>query len=353
MNKKDYIDFVRFSLDDSITLPNSAKRINWTEMMIWAKRQAIIGIVYQGIEKAGKDLSLPLDILATWISYAYQIKAQNQIALERYGELNKIIEGQGFRCCLLKGIGVASYYPKPLLRNCGDLDVWVDGGIKEIIHFVRRYDTSCNISLHHVDMNIFHDQPVEIHFIPGYLTIPYRNKRLQLWFDSMKDEQFSNSRLLIGKTEMKVCVPTTSFILVYLMVHMYRHFLYEGIGLRHVIDYYYVMLEATKEEKKCAGTEIENVGLSKFCSGIMWIMCEVFGVKEECLFMNANEKEGKYVLNRINDIGNFGMNRHTYGKNKKKLYNFRIQTHYKEEMLWSLLHSIIYRIKTFEMYIKQ
>ena len=51
-----YIDFLRYCLDDSLPIPNTVKDINWKAMMSWAGKQTIIGVIYGGIENAGREL---------------------------------------------------------------------------------------------------------------------------------------------------------------------------------------------------------------------------------------------------------------------------------------------------------
>ena len=36
------------------------------------------------------------------------------------------LSGQQTHSIVLKGQGIALYYPKPSLRVCGDIDIWVD-----------------------------------------------------------------------------------------------------------------------------------------------------------------------------------------------------------------------------------
>lgn len=40
-----------------------------------------------------------------------------------------------------------------------------------------------------------------------------------------------------------VVVPTHSFNVVYQLYHLYHHYFYEGVGLRQVVDYYFVLVK--------------------------------------------------------------------------------------------------------------
>jgi len=60
-------------------LPASAQDIDWMRMMDWAEQQAIVGIIYGGIQRAGKALGMPFDALMEWVGYAQQIEMQNRL----------------------------------------------------------------------------------------------------------------------------------------------------------------------------------------------------------------------------------------------------------------------------------
>lgn len=52
--------------------------------------------------------------------------------------------------------------------------------------------------------------------------------------------------------------------------------------------------------------ELKYLGLWKFAGAVMYIMKEVFGMKESKLIVPPNEKYGKFVLNDVLEAGNFG-----------------------------------------------
>lgn len=81
----------------------------------------------------------------------------------------------------------------------------------------------------------------------------------------------------------------------------------EGIGLRQLVDYYYVLISddllliRDRVQKK-----LKELGLWKFAGGIMYIMQEVFGMPASRLIVPPNEKYGKFVQNEVLEAGNFG-----------------------------------------------
>lgn len=83
-----YLDFLKYCLCDSLSLPG-VRDIDWMEMMDWAERQAIVCIIYGGMQRAGKTLGMPFDALMEWVGYAQQIETQNRIVNKRCVELTR------------------------------------------------------------------------------------------------------------------------------------------------------------------------------------------------------------------------------------------------------------------------
>ena len=51
-----YIEFLKFCLDNNKDFPVCANSINWRKMLVWAEHQAIIGVVFGGIENTKRSM---------------------------------------------------------------------------------------------------------------------------------------------------------------------------------------------------------------------------------------------------------------------------------------------------------
>ena len=254
-----FLEFLRYSIGDAQKPPVSAKGIDWMEMMAWAESQAIVGVVYQGILKGGKELEIPFDALMEWVGYAQQIEAQNRLVNQRCIEIAAAFRKNGFETCILKGQGNAAMYPSPLLRNPGDIDLWVRRQnnderqsnilteirqkdirteIKEIIGFVKERNPEARVLYHHIDLGEFKGVEVEVHYRPSFMNSPVHNRRLQKWFRCHTE---STDTAELADEVGRINVPNWEFNVVFQLAHVYNHLLHEGIGLRQIIDYYYLL----------------------------------------------------------------------------------------------------------------
>lgn len=111
------------------------------------------------------------------------------------------------------------------------------------------------MNYHHIHFHLIEDVHTEVHIWPSFLSSPLRNKRLQ---------QFSN---LHGPT-MESDVPSLAFDRVFIMLHCYRHICGHGVGLRQIMDYFYVLKQGfTEEERQDAVNWIKQLGMLRFARG--------------------------------------------------------------------------------------
>ena len=104
----------------------------------------------------------------------------------------------------------------------------------------------------------------------------------------------------------KIAVPKTDFNIVFQLSHVYNHLLHEGIGLRQIIDYYYLLKEEGRGKKADVYDTLRYLGMEKIAGAMMWVLNEVLGLEEKFLIAPKNEKMGKVLLSEIIRGGNFG-----------------------------------------------
>lgn len=373
----DYLTFLKYCLDiENRQIPKCVSTIDWHALLEFARKQAIIGIYWRGIERLGNlpcNKPTPYQILP-WISDVRDIRKQNDLLNEKTVYVNLGFHEEGFNCSILKGQGNALFYPDPTLRTPGDIDIWVwpKKKLKDynerknyIIKYAQRFFPDAEIMEHHVDFPMLKDVNVEIHFTPLILRNPWKNKRLQNYWETTASKQFSNvCTLAKGET---FNVPSYEFNIIFQLLHMYKHLLSEGLGLRQVIDYYYLLKKSedclyNKEiiKKEELINSLKLLGVEKFCKAIMWILHEVLGLDQKYLLMKTDEREGKYLLEQILVSGNFGnmdvkiqelhqSEGHINRFIKRERFRWRLFTHYPSESFWgswfSFKEFFIHKIK--------
>ena len=312
------------------------------------------------------------DHVMRWMAACGKLGKRNSTVTERSAWVAKNFEKEGFRACLLKGQGLALCYPDPSLRYPGDIDIWVrprpqsgslnaasqrsnatasrsngsfstkaakpsanaatqrssgsnsssatasrsshssfhfslfthreDADIRTVIAYCRQFVPDAKACYHHIDFLKAGDVPVEVHYRPSWLNNPFHNRRLQRYFLEHADAQFSNLQ------PQGFAAPTWEFNVVFLLSHIANHLLHEGIGLKQVIDYYYLLRSQTERRSiDSYEQEFRRLGLLPFARQLMWVLCQVLGLDEQLLVARQDERRGRLLLSEMLAGGNFGM----------------------------------------------
>ena len=312
--------FLRYCLEDKVDLSMVVSNMDWQQLYSFATKQTIIGICFDGIRRLSEEYPEELkknpierDLLMTWMGVSQQIRRQNMKVNVVASKLYSMLREDGLRCCILKGQGNALMYPNAYSRNPGDIDVWVNASREQITEYAKKhFELGDDIRLQHLETSL-DGVPVELHFFPCTMNNPIYNARLQKWFKRNVDLQCSNVVSLpdgIGE----IAIPTTAFNVVYQLTHLYHHFFDEGIGMRQIIDYYYVV---NNDEllviKDTLQKELKHLELWKFGRAVMYVLHEALGISEEKMIVPMDEKRGKLLLAEILNGGNFGQHFTKYG----------------------------------------
>ena len=303
--QKIFFDFLRFCIGSAKEIPGSLKEVYWKELYAIAKKQALLGVLFHGIQRLPKELAPEQKLLMQWMVMAEQIRKQNIRLFLDSVKVCKNFENEGFANCILKGQGNALLYPDPYMRTPGDIDIYLSGGRRKIMKYVDQVCPNQVMRYHHVDFPVM-KTAIEVHFTPSYMFCPIHNRRMQKWFEEVMGEQ-CNHRVLLPDGYGEIHVPQVSFNVIYILSHLYRHIFTEGIGLRQLLDYYYVLIsDDLLLIRDRVQKELKHLGLWKFAQAVMFVMKEVFGLSEDRMIAPMDEKEGRFLLDEIMRGGNFG-----------------------------------------------
>ena len=348
-----FYELIRVAIGVQNDLSRTLTSREWEGLYKMAQKQSLVGVCFAGVQRlcnseveyyAGMS---ELQYL-TWMSMAAQIQQNNAVLNQKCAELQRRLSADGFNSCVLKGQGVAKAYNEQLrdIRQSGDIDVWICENREKILAYVQRISPTNKVTRLHTQLKVFVDTEVEIHVMPTYMRCPWVNRRLQKWF--RKYEQFDKFVVEDG-----IRIPSAEFNLVFLLLHIYRHFLGEGVGLRQIMDYYFILILpqgiSEKFERNSETLKVlRDLHLCDFAAGLMWVMQEVFCLPRENMLCEPDEKLGRLILREIEISGNFGQydNRAQKGESVWKRFcrtnasNFRFIRYFPEEVLCTPFYRI-------------
>lgn len=318
----------------------------WEEIFEIARRQSVIGLIYKGMMMLPEDRKPGAKIKVKIAVVSEKIQAINAMFDSKVAELYVDLKQMGLKSCLLKGQGIALYYDEPSLRQCGDIDMWVGGERREILRLLSGRWKTKNVFYHHVDVDVFGKTPeVEIHFTPSWMNNPFVNRRMQKYFREAEAVQLE--RMVEGAA---FPVPDITFNLIFNMAHIYRHLLFEGVGMRQIVDYYYLLVNSNEEQRAQAMDYIRTFRMKRFASAMAYVLQELFDIDRSLNICEPSRKYGEQFLKEIFRGGNFGKydsrNKNVstaaapvrFYRRMKRLFPFLLA--YPSEVLWAPVFKI-------------
>lgn len=291
---------ISLSVKDSLSYIPSTRE--WLQLFKQSHRQTLVGIVFYGVQRLYKEqpetcANLPNELRMKWLGMAATIQMRNEKMDLSTKKALDLFRKEGFCCYVLKGQGIASLYGElGKLRQSGDIDIWVDGTRGHLYEFAKRmYGKIDGLTYHHIHFPFFADVEIEAHTWPSFLSSPFRNKRLQTFCRLHRPMDDSRD------------TPSLAFNRVFILLHCYQHFVRRGVGLRQLMDYYFVLKQGCNEaEKQDAIKWCRNMGLGRFLGAMMYVMKSIFRLEEKDMLCEADEKAGEFLLKEILLTGNMG-----------------------------------------------
>ena len=258
--QKIFFDFLRFCIGSAKEIPGSLKEVDWKEIYAIAKKQCLVGVLFDGIKKLpAEHVGMEKELLLHWMAESQMLEKANVRLNDAAIQVSEWFRKKGFRSCILKGQGNALMYPNPYSRTPGDIDIWVEGGDKRVISFVRSISPHEKACYHHIEFPSYKGVEVEVHYRPSFLLCFWHDRKLQKYYEREKEEQFSH-RVMLGE-QGEIAIPTVEFNLIFQLTHIYAHLMNEGIGLRQLVDYYYVLCDFYKVYQNSSKTHPSSLTL--------------------------------------------------------------------------------------------
>lgn len=220
-----------------IVLPSDF--IEWEQLFAKAKSHAVLAIVADKViqtpELANKIPQVFCKRLKDFAIRNYSVHAHLNNTLIR---IVSLLDDSEVKSVLLKGQGVASCYPVPELRQCGDIDLYVGDGNAEKVYdllmpLANHIDPRTEIRLSkHFHLSIGH-VPIEIHRYSDIQPFEWQDKIYQEY----AYEGLTNDLHSLDFCGITVNTPADNFNAFYIFDHLWHHFRTEGVGLRQLCDW--------------------------------------------------------------------------------------------------------------------
>lgn len=326
----------------------------WQAVFDMAVRQALIGVCADGIDALDNEQRPPQTVAMRWAMTVLQIEKMSRRQNMQAVDVQRRFAKEGFRSCIFKGVGVAAaYYPHPLRRQGGDIDIWLEGGRRRIVEYVRSLSPRETVSYHHIDFSVVKSPVIEVHFFPTFLLNPWRNMRMMDYWKREAPRQMTN-RVELPEGLGVITAPTDDVNVIALLGHIMHHFLEEGVGMRQIVDYYYLLTRGCRElDREATKRRLREFHMTKFAGAVMYVLKVVLGMDGRFMIAEPDAKAGRMLLDNIMKGGNFGKYNEDiktihqadgplYRFVRRERYNMRLLRNYTEEYFSEIAYRVFY-----------
>ena len=292
----------------------------WKRVYETACQQTVAGIAFRGLDWLPEGAEPPMGLMAKWMARADRIERGNEKMNETAARLYGHFSAHGVEAVLQKGQGIAMMYPDPLLRECGDIDLYFPGhdGTSDPLEGIsdasreRHPDGSWVYDVGGVIVEI-HDQLVDI-----------QRPRCRKYAEKIIAEKGFEKAVLGNGTEVNVPAPEVNLLL--LSSHILKHALGVGIGLRQICDYavakrYYEGRVNEEEMRKVW----RMTGLEKW-QGLLEGFVGTFLCHSERSEESFDEKKTGVLLDIVLKGGNFGVYSEDRAKASRARWSRKLHT---------------------------
>lgn len=211
----------------------------WGKVFALAKSQAVLGLVANYVLS---DVEIAQRIPG---DAQKRLKAFMMANVMTHSGLNNtlirvvsLLNEAGIRSVVLKGQGLARYYPVPELRQCGDIDLYVDEE-----NYEKSYDAIAQIASKIASREVIWDR---MHYDAkiGHVMVEVHHKADEIY--SRRGAKLYKEIMAAGLSkdlcpqrfgEIDVMTPNDTYNAFYIFGHLWRHFSSSGVGLRQFCDW--------------------------------------------------------------------------------------------------------------------
>lgn len=211
--------------------------IDWTRLIHIANTQGVAAIAFDGLQKLTEATTYEPHGLGKmeklkWFAASQSIERSHERQLTSASELSRLWHTNGIRTLVLKGFAFASYYPLPCHRPASDMDCYLCGRYEAGNKVVELLGIRVDREDYRHSTFMFKDVYVENHKICTTVRGLPQRKRFEASLRSLLENEKTQ---FIGNSFLEK--PCDRFNALYFLQHAHRHFLREGITLRHICDW--------------------------------------------------------------------------------------------------------------------
>lgn len=277
---------------------------SWNTVFLLARQQTVTGIAYRGLCHLPDELFPPQPLLLKWVVAVDAIERRNHKMNAELASLYGRLSQNGLKPLLQKGQGVAAFYEKPEVRECGDIDLCFSSqkesqqAARDILGQRKSVRRAADNSFCYMWNGI----EVEHHSTLVYIANPMMQRYLR---HLERHNPPRSLRLADGGADIPVPSPLLNLLM--LNTHIMKHTFGWGIGLRQLCDMaracHALRGEVQADEMKAA---CQKLGIVRWTRLLHTFLVDSLGLPAGSLPYADAPLSPSPLLAIVLDGGNFG-----------------------------------------------
>lgn len=278
---------------------NNIPELNWQNVYSVLNKHALLALPADIISKLP---NIDEKTLTEWKNTILKLVSRNIQVQNVQNRITETLQKKKIRMIIVKGTSAAQYYPNPLLRILGDID---------ILTHPEDFDRACEIMLQMkaIEKTTEAEKKFGRHRVFAICSQVVEIHRFMASKPGTKEAEILDS-LAYNCTEKNEIYADDAINGIIILDHIKKHLTGEGIGLRQILDWHMFVEKCLDNQAWSSGFEAlaQKTGLRKLAITITSMCSRYFGLPKEITW--GENAEGSLVdklLEYVMNCGNFGI----------------------------------------------
>ena len=213
---------------------------DWKQCHQTAIEQGVMALAWDGVLRLPAELMPLRKLKLTWAMAVEKYEAKYRRYCKTVDELSAFYATHGIATVQLKGVGFSTYYPVPMHREGGDIDIYTYSANKN-----KMSDAEANA----LADKLMEQQGIEVEYHSYkhsnfyYKGIPFENHKSFLNVKDIQQAIVADEILhrelnpqTVELVEGKVQIPSPAFNALFIAFHALQHY-GSGVALQHLCDW--------------------------------------------------------------------------------------------------------------------
>ena len=278
---------------------SAEKEVDWKAVFDECRAQSVVSLAFSALPKS----FVPQAVYEQWKAVGNGNLAVNSKISYAHTMLNELLNQAEIPYVILKGCASAEYYDDPLLRTMGDVDFYVPTGFFEradkllVQNGFRFNEIDHEYEKAYTKDDVVFELHNTVNGVPGGKV----GAEIRHYFDDVFE------KATLRHFDLAEYYSPSSFHHgLVMLLHVARHMITGGIGLRHFCDWAVFVDKTSEDFMPLFEKRLKQVGLWKFAQILTQFCTEYLGLSEQAWSGEADKRLLGVLKEDVFVGGNFG-----------------------------------------------